>query len=151
MKKRLFTLLFCFFVFVFPAAAQKSLNGTWEWKGRPGKNKTQDVVWLDIKQTGNKVRGGITITIYNPDEEDGSDAPVTPFVGTVQGDLVTIEFDAADTYPLDGSPLPKYVRRRTGAPNTATLKLSGGKLELTQTKGSIGRGYPRTFILTRSR
>jgi hypothetical protein len=154
MKNRFLILtlgIFCLTLFALPAAAQKGLNGTWSWEGKPDRKKWRDTVWIDIKQTGNTVKGGISISAYNPDEEDGSDSPITPFIGTVNGNIITIEFDANDTSPIDGSPMPKYVRRRGGAPNTATLKLVGGKLEFTQTKGSIGKSYPRTFVLTKNR
>jgi hypothetical protein len=149
MKKQIFILMFCLLCLALPVAAQKGINGTWEWKGKPDKNKWQNVLWLDIKQTGNKVKGGITISALSPDEEDGSDSPITPFIGTVNGDIITIEFNAENTSPIDGSPMPKYVRRKGGAPNTATLRLVSGKLEFTQTKGSIGNGYPRKFSLSR--
>lgn len=142
---------FCLMLFAFPVLGQKGLNGTWSWEGKPDRKKWRDTVWIDIKQTGNTVKGGISISAYNPDEEDGSDSPVTPFIGTVKGNVISIEFDAKDDHPLNGEPLPKYVRRKSGAPNTATLKLVGGKLEFTQTKGSIGKSYPRTFILTKNR
>jgi hypothetical protein len=138
-------------LFAIPAAAQKSFNGTWSWEGKPDKKNWRDTVWIDIKQTGNKVKGGITISAYNPDEEDGSDSPITPFIGTVSGNVITLEFDANDTSPIDGSPMPKYVRRKGGAPNLATLKLVGGKLEFTQTKGSIGKSYPRTIVLKKNK
>ncbi len=151
MKKQMFILLICVLSLALPVAAQKGNNGTWEWKGKPDKNKGQDTVWIDIKQTGNKVKGGITISYYNPNEEDDSDSPITPFIGTVNGNVITIEFDAADTSPIDGNPMPKYVWRKGGAPNTATLKLVNGKLEFTQTKGSIGEEYPRKFILSRNK
>lgn len=151
MKKQIFILMFCLLFFALPAAAQKGINGTWEWKGKPDENKWQNIVWIDIKQTGTNVKGGITITAYNPDEEDGSDSPITPFVGTIKGDVITIEFDAEDTSPIDGSPMPKYVRRKGGAPNLATIKIIGGKLEFTQTKGTIGGGYPRKFTLTKNK
>ncbi|HZH34832.1 MAG TPA: hypothetical protein VEX64_08330 [Pyrinomonadaceae bacterium] len=154
MKRRIliFTLaIFCLSLLAMPAAAQKGLNGTWGWESKPNKKKWRDTVWVDIKQTGNTVKGGITISGYSPDEEDGSDAPITPFIGTVKGNVITIEFDANDTSPINGEPMPKYVRRKGGAPNTATLKLVGGKLEFTQTKGSIGKGYPSSFVLTKNR
>jgi len=149
MKRQIFILMFCLLCLALPAAAQKGVNGTWEWKGTPDKNRSQNVVWLDIKQTGSKVKGGITIWAVNPDEgEEGADSPLTPFIGTVVGKVITIEFDAEDVSPLDGTPV-KYVRRKGGAPNTATLRLVGGKLEFTQTKGSMGEGYPRKFTLSR--
>jgi hypothetical protein len=151
MNKLIFISLILLVCLVAPVAAQKGVSGTWEWKGKPDKNKAQNTFWLDIKQTGNNVKGGISISFYDPNEEDGSDAPVVPFIGTVKGDVITIEFDAEDTSPLDGSPLPKYVRRKGGAPNMATLKLIKGKLEFTQTKGSIGEGYPRGFSLSRNK
>jgi hypothetical protein len=136
---------------VSPVAAQRGLSGTWSWEGKPDNNKVQNTVWMDIKQTGNKVKGVLSISFYDPNGEDGSDAPIVPFVGTIKGGVIAIEFDSDDTSPLDGSPYPEYVRRKGGAPNTATLRLVGGKLELTQTKGSIGDGYPRTFSLNRGK
>jgi hypothetical protein len=136
---------------VLTVGAQSRLSGTWSWEGKPDQNKAQNTVWMDIKQTGNRVKGVLSISFYDPNGEDGSDAPIVPFIGTVKGDVIAIEFDADDTSPLDGSPYPKYVRRKGGAPNTATLRLVGGKLEFTQTKGSIGEGYPRTFSLNRNK
>ena len=153
MKRKFFLLtfgLFCITFLAIPVSAQKGLKGTWTWEGKPDKKKWRDVVWLDIKQTGNNVKGGISISAYSTEEEDGSDSPVTPFIGTVKGNVITIEFDADDTSPIDGSPLPKYVRRKGGAPHTATLKLIGRKLEFTQTKGSIGKSYPRSFVMTKN-
>jgi hypothetical protein len=132
-------------------SAQRSLSGTWNWESKPDKNKAVYTVWMDMKQIGNKVRGVISISFYDPNEEDGSDAPIVPFIGTLSGGRISIEFDAEDTSPLDGSPYPKYVPHKGGAPNTATLKLVGGQLEFTQTKGTIGAEYPRTFMLSRGK
>jgi hypothetical protein len=151
MKRRVFVLLICVLAFALPVMAQKSVGGNWGWEGKPDKNKAYNTVWLDLKQTGNQVKGVISISFYDPNAEDGSDAPIVPFIGTVSGDVVAIEFDADDTSPLDGSPYPRYVRHKGGAPNLATLRLVGGNLEWTQTKGSIGEGYPRKFFLSRNR
>jgi hypothetical protein len=151
MKKQLFTILACLLASALPVAAQKGAAGNWSWEGTPDKNKVQNTVWLDLKQTGNRVKGAISIAFYDPNGEDGSDAPVVAFIGTVTGDVIAIEFDADDTSALDGGPLPTYTRHKGGPPNTATLKLVNGKLEFTQTKGSIGEGYPHKFILTRGK
>ena len=151
MSKRIFVLLICALALAAPVMAQRSVSGTWSWEGKPDKNKAQNTVWMDIKQTANRVKGVLSISFYDPNGEDGSDAPIVPFIGTIKGDVITIEFDADDTSPLDGSPYPKYVRRRGGAPNTATLRLVGGKMEFTQTKGSIGQDYPRAFSLSRNK
>ena len=151
MMKRIFILLISILCLALSVSAQKSVSGNWSWERKPDKEKVQYMFSLDIKQTGNKVEGGISVYFDDPNGEDGSDSPVTPFIGTVGGDAITIEFDAEDTSPFDGSPLPKYVRRKGGAPNTATLRLVGGKLEYTQTKGSIGKEYPRKFTLNRNK
>ncbi len=151
MKKRIAVLPILVLALVLPVSAQKGVGGMWNWEGKPDKNKAQNTVWMDIKQVGNKVRGVLSVSFYDPNEEDGSDAPIVPFSGTVNGEVITIEFDAEDISPLDGSAYPKYVRRKGGAPNTATLRLNGGKLEFTQTKGSIGTGYPRKFVMSRAK
>ena len=151
MKKQFFILLICLMCLALPVAAQKNVSGTWSWESKPDKKKVQNMFWIDIKQNGSKVKGGISVFFYDTNGEDGSDSPITPFIGTVTGNVVNIEFDAEDTSALDGSPLPKYVRRKNGAPNTATVKLLNGKLEFTQTKGSIGKEYPRKFMLTKSK
>src|SRR5436190_3977665 len=147
MRKRISSLIVCVLALVMPVVAQSSVSGTWSWESKPDKNKVQNMVWMDIKQIGNQVKGVIGISFEDPNGEDGSDAPIVPFVGTIKNGVITIEFDAEDTSPLDGSPYPKYVRPKGGAPNTATLRLASGKLEFTQTKGSIGEDYPHTFIL----
>jgi hypothetical protein len=127
--------------------AQKGISGTWEWKSPMDKQKRQDYISIALKPKAGKVTG----TIFYNELENGdteSDGGVTPFVGMVKGDTVTIEFDSQAEEPGYTENL-KYKKLKGRSPNTATLKLVAGKLVWTQTKGSFGEGIPKQFTMVR--
>ena len=147
--KRLSLLAGVLFVLCFsvPAFAQKGLTGDWEWKSPMDKEKRQDYISISLKPRAGKVAG----TIFYNELENGdteSDGGLTAFIGTVAGDTVKIEFDPQAQEPGYTENL-KYKRPRGRAPATATLKLVGGKLIWTQTKGTFGEGIPKQFTMNR--
>jgi len=150
MKKRIFILLICVMCLALPAAAQKGLSGSWTWTSRMDKNKMQTYFSIDIKPKGKTVSG----TLFFNELENGdtqSDGAVTPFAGTINGETLLIEFDPKALDPGYTENL-RYKKPKGKLPAaTATLKLKNGKLEWTQTKGSLGEGMPKTFVLSRSK
>ena len=134
-----------------PAAAQKGFGGNWEWHGAMNRQKQQTAVWIDIKQTGNKVRGSIWFNQLVDGDADGSDASAVPFIGTVNGNVMTIEFDSEDVRSIDEENI-RY-RKPRGKPDAAVLRLQNGKLEWQQTYGSfnVGLTIPKRMTLRRNR
>ena len=93
--------------------------------------------------------GTLSFAMLVDGENDGSDSSSIPFVGTVSGETASIEFDPHDFHSIEDEN-PKYVR--PNSPSAATLRLKGGKLEWTQTKGpldTLGLGVPKTLLLSK--
>ena len=148
MKKRIPILLVCIMAFTVPIFTQKGAGGSWEWKSRPDKNKEQSVFWVDIKQRGNKVSGRYTFAQLVDGENDGADSSFVPFIGTVNGDTISIEFNPNDIHGIEE--VEANVRyKRPKSPSMATLKLANGKLVWTLTKGKIDLDVPRQLTLSR--
>jgi len=148
MKRRIPILLVCVLAFTVPVFAQKGAGGSWEWKSRPDKNKEQSVFWVDIKQRGNKVSGRYTFAVLVDGENDGADSSFVPFIGTVSGDTILIEFNPNDIHGIEE--VEANVRyKRPKSPSMATLKLANGKLVWTLTKGKIDLDVPRQLTLSR--
>jgi hypothetical protein len=126
-----------------------NLNGTWIWTSRPNKKHEQTQFSLDIKQRAGKVSGQIWFGMLVDGENDGADSSSIPFVGTIKGTRVTIEFDPTDIHSIDD----EHVRyKRPRSPSTAFLDLKNGKLVWTQSNGAlddIGLGPLRSFTLSR--
>src|SRR5881392_3331689 len=80
------------------AAQSKAFNGNWEWKSRANAQKEQSVFWVDIKQKGDRVTGQYAFGMLVDGENDGSDSSYVLFVGSVKGDVLTIEFDPNDIH-----------------------------------------------------
>lgn len=134
-----------------PAQTVRGLSGTWEWKGRPDANRLQSVFTVNIRQRGNKVSGQFFVSVFNAEaDEVESEAVVTPFAGTVSGDLVTIEFDPRAEYGL-GEGNPVYRRPKGRAPSLATLRLKAGSLEWSLTRGDkLAEDIPRQLTMRRA-
>ena len=148
MKKRIPLLLGCVIAFTLPVFAQKAANGTWEWKSRPNRKKEQSVFWVDIKQRGNKVSGRYTFAELVDGENDGADSSFVPFIGTISGDTISIEFNPNDIHGVEE--VEANVRyKRPGSPSLATLKLANGKLIWTLTKGKLDLDVPHQITLSR--
>lgn len=130
-----------------PAAAQRGVSGTWEWRSRPNSNKEQVYFSVEIKQRAGAVAWRYWFNLITDDE--GDDASFVPFIGTVTGDIVTIEFDPQDTRGIDDRD-PRY--RKPRSPATAALRLRNGKLEWAMTKGRVSAGdlsAPRRMTMIR--
>ena len=143
------TAFLCVLWLSIPAAAQKGLSGTWEWTSRPNKNKEQVYFSVDIKQKAGTVSGRYWFNLITGGE--GDDASFVPFVGTIKGNTVTIEFDPEDIRSIDDENT-RYKKPRT--PATATLRMRNGKLEWLVTKGKVYAGdlnVPRQMILSRTK
>jgi hypothetical protein len=137
--------------FVIPAAAQKGFGGNWEWKSRANKNKEQSVVWVTIRQKGNRVSGNYAFALPVDGENDGSDSSFVPFTGTISGDTLTIEFNPDDIHGIEeNKDTVRY--KKIKSPATATLRLKNGRLEWVQNRGKIDAGdlsIPRQMSLNR--
>jgi len=131
--------------------ATPNLNGSWTWRSRPNKNREQTQFTLDIKQKAGKVSGQMWFGMLVDGENDGSDSSSIPFIGTIRGNRVTIEFDPNDIHSIED----EHVRyKRPRSPATAYLDLKNGKLAWTESKGAlddIGLGPLRSFVLSRER
>ena len=129
------------------AQTRSQFAGSWAWTSRMDKQKRQTYFAVDIKVRNGKPSGNLFFNeLENGDAE--SDGGVTPFIGTLAGDILTIEF-----YPEDQNPAYEPVRfKRLKGKSTATaiLRLKNGKLEWTQTKGTL-EGIPRSLIMNRSK
>ena len=134
-------------------AAQSATNrtGNWMWQSRPNKKHESTMFSLDIKQKAGKVSGQMWFGMLVDGENDGSDSSSIPFIGTISGNRVTIEFDPNDIHSIDEENV-RYKRARS--PATAFLDLKNGKLVWTESRGvldTLGLGPLRNFTLSRSR
>src|SRR4051794_5561239 len=78
--------------FAMPAFAQSSLKGNWGWTSKMDKQKRQTYFSIDIKPKNGKVAGTYFFNeLENGDTE--SDGAVAGYIGTVQGNVIMIEFD----------------------------------------------------------
>jgi hypothetical protein len=150
----LLALVLCLSSFSSPVAAQAKtgLSGNWEWTSRPDKEHHQTAFFLDLKQRGNKVSGTLGFALLVDGENDGSGSSQIPYIGTVTGDVVTIEFDPDNVVAEDATNV-RYKRPKGKAPSTATLRLKNGKLEWTQVKGKMGDSpgeIPRQLTMRRT-
>lgn len=147
MKKRIFLLLVCLISSALTVSAQKNLSGGWKWTNKPDKNKMQTYFAIDLKLKNGKVAG----TMYFGELENGeatSDGSITPFIGTIKGDTVTLEFDP-EVYEPSYTKNLRYKKPKGKLPATATLKLKNGKLGWTQVRGILSDGMPKQFVLTK--
>lgn len=151
----LFALLLLTANFSSPVAAQTKtgLGGNWEWTSRQDKQHQQTAFFLSIKQRGDRVSGTIGFALLVDGENDGSGSSQTPFIGTVKGDTVTIEFDPEDVSGDDAVNI-RYKRPKGRAPSVATLRLNNGKLEWTLVKGKLSDSpdeIPRQLTMRRTK
>jgi hypothetical protein len=140
-------------LFPVPASGQSgnAFNGSWEWKSQPNRQKEQSAFWVTIKQKGNRVTGDYAFAGLVDGENDGADSSSVLFVGTVKGNILTIEFDPTDIHGIDEMH-PRYKRPRV--PAVATLQIKNGKLQWSLTKGKMDSGdlgVPQQLTLSRSR
>jgi len=146
------TLGFATAIIIFVATsgfAQNSLKGSWEWKSPMDKEKRQTIFGIGLTPKNGKVAGTYFLNELQNGETE-SDGAVAGFIGTVTGNIVKIEFDpnAADPGYTENV---RYKRPKGRLPSTATLTLRNGRIEWVQTRGSLGEGMPKRFVLTRSR
>jgi hypothetical protein len=131
--------------------SSRNLTGTWVWQSRPNKKHESTLFSLDIKQKGNKVSGQMWFGMLVDGENDGSDSSSIPFIGTISGNRVTIEFDPNDIHSIEDENV-RYKRPRS--PAVAYLDWKNGKLQWTESKGvldHLGLGPLRSFVLSRSK
>jgi hypothetical protein len=132
-------------------AQSKTFNGNWEWKSRANAQKEQSVFWVDVKQKGDRVTGQYAFALLVDGENDGSDSSYVLFVGTVKGDVLTIEFDPNDIHGI----YEEHTRyKRPRSPSTATLQVKNGQLQWSLAKGKVDTGdlgFPRQMTLHKLR
>jgi hypothetical protein len=129
--------------------AQAGLSGNWEWRSPMDKDKRQTIFGINVIVKKGKVSG----TYFFNDLQNGeteSDGAVAGFIGTVKGNVMTVEFD-----PQAGDPgyteNVRYRRPKGRLPSLATVTLKNGKLEWVQTRGELGQDMPKTLTLKRSK
>ena len=150
------SLLIIAWVFSSGAAAQANTNikGSWLWESRPDKSGSRTVVGFGFAQTGNRVSGSYSVSSTGgPDDDDGAGAGSIPFIGTINGNTINIEYDPEDVH-TDFETKFRYHRPKGKAPATATLTLQNGKLELRQTSGDLAdksMNVPRQFTMRRDK
>lgn len=151
MIKRNFILAAGLFIFCLAAsaAAQTGISGNWEWKSKMDKEKNQTYFSITLKPKNGKVKGNFYFNDLTNGETE-SDGSATPFIGTVKGDVVTIEFDPDNANPAYEENL-KYVKPKGKSPSYATLTLKNGKLIWQQTKGILAEDMPKTFTMNRAK
>lgn len=133
------------------AQMKKGASGSWEWTSRPNKNKEQSYFSVDLEQRNNTVRGRLWFGMLVEGENDGADSSFIPFIGTVIGDVITIEFDPADVHTIEEENV-RYRKPKGKSPSTATLSLKSDKLEWALMKGKLAdfmAGVPRQFTMRR--
>jgi hypothetical protein len=155
MMRRILILSACIFALVLPAAAQSKggFSGNWSWEGKADKSGSQRVAGFTIKHKGTSLSGTYFVYSTGGPDDDTTDAPSVPFIGTVKGNVATIEYDPEDLHTIDEKNI-RYHRPKGKAPAKATLTLKNGKLELAQTNGSLAdasMNIPSKLTLHRSK
>jgi len=131
------------------AQPHSSFGGIWEWQEPPRRNREQAGMFLEVKQTGSRVRGTYSHSVSVNGASQSEDGNQTPFVGTVKGDVAVIKFDPENIRPLYERNV-KYKAPANGkVPSTATLKRRGQTLEWTLTAGPRLSDLPVQFTLRR--
>jgi len=154
MKKRQLIIILTTLIIFIPtisATAQtgKDYLGSWEWKGPMNREKEQVAVWVEIKKKGQKIVGSIWFNQLVDGEADGTDGSYVPFAGKMNGNTLVIEFDSGDVRGIDEE--NGVYRKPRRKPDTAVLLYKNGKLEWTQTSGSldVGLDIPKKLMLRR--
>ena len=151
MKKRniILTAILSIIFLTIPAVAQKSVSGDWEWKGKADAKKRQSYFSIRLDPKNNRVSGTMYFNeLINGEVE--SDGGIMPFVGTVKGNTVTIEFDE-NNYEPSYTKNVRYKKPKGRLLSTATLQLKNGRLELTVMRGTLINGMPKRFTLNRAK
>lgn len=137
------------------AQINMKLIGSWSWESRPDKTGSRTVVGFGfITQRGSRVSGSYSVTAMGgPDDDDGAEAGSIPFIGTINGNTIDIEYDPEDVH-TDFETNFRYHKPKGKAPSTATITLQKGKLELRQTSGDLAdksMNVPRQFTMHRDK
>jgi hypothetical protein len=151
-------LIMAVFVCVFSSdvAAQinTTLKGSWSWEGRPDKTGSRAEVGFSFTQRGNRISGSYSVSSTGgPDDDDGGGAGSIPFIGTINGDTINIEYDPEDVH-TDFETNFRYHKPKGKAPSTAIITFKNGKLELRQTSGDLAdksMKVPRLFTMHRNK
>lgn len=135
------------------AQTKGGINGSWYWEGHPDKSGSRAVVGFTFTQRGNRVSGTYYVSSTGGPEDDTTDAASIPFIGTISGNVIKIEYDPEDLHTIDEKNY-HYRRPKGKLPSTATLTLKNGRLELTQTRGELAdksMNVPRQFTMRPSK
>ena len=100
------------------------LHGSWSWESRPDKTGSRTVVGFGfITQRGSRVSGSYSVSATGgPEDDDGAGAGSIPFIGTINGDTINIEYDPEDVH-TDFETNFRYHKPKGKAPATATITL----------------------------
>ncbi len=128
------------------------INGWWQWQEQARRDREQNGFSLDIIQQGKRVHGVYSLLTWMNGEPQIEDGNQTPFIGTVKGNVITIKFDPDNIHPGYEQNV-RYKNPANGRPSTATLVMTGGKLQLALTSGKWPENarLPRQFTLRRTR
>ena len=94
--------------------------------------------------------GTYSVTDFVGKEPQIEDGNQTPFTGTVKDGVASIKFDPDATVPGYEENV-KYKEPAGGKASTATLTLSGGKLEWKLTGGASPFDIPKAVVLGKSK
>jgi hypothetical protein len=129
-----------------PAAAKVDFSGYWDSGQYDKKGNEYTQLSLSIKQNGETVSGTYSVIDFVGKEPQIEDGNQTPFTGTIKDGVASIKFDTAATVAGYEENV-KYKEPADGKPSTATLTLSGDKLQWKMTGGDTSTGLPKESSL----
>ena len=144
----------CVFWSAVSAQIKINFNTSWSWESRPDKSGSRTVVGFSFSQKGNRISGSYSVSSTGgPDDDDGAGAGSIPFIGTINGDTINIEYNPEDVH-TDFETNFRYHKPKGKAPSTAIITFKNGKLELRQTSGDLAdrsMNVPRQFTMHRDK
>ena len=89
----------CVFWSAVSAQIKINFNTSWSWESRPDKSGSRTVVGFSFSQKGNRISGSYSVSSTGgPDDDDGAGAGSIPFIGTINGDTINIEYNPEDVH-----------------------------------------------------
>src|SRR5437773_10211784 len=111
----------CAFSSAVSAQIKINFNTSWSWESGPDKAGSRTVVGFGFAQTGDRVSGSYSVSSTGgPDDDDGAGAGSIPFIGTINGNTINIEYDPEDVH-TDFETKFRYHRPKGKVPSTTTL------------------------------
>ena len=129
-----------------PAAAKVDFSGNWDSEQYDKKGNEHTELSLFIEQKGETISGTYSVVGFVGKEPQVEDGNQTPFVGTIKDGVASIKFDA-DATVAGYEENVKYKEPANGKPSTATLTISGDKLQWKMSGGDDSKGLPKEISL----